>query len=102
MIKAALYSFFWALIYLIYLMILDYSYVVVFDENNKVIVYMGYLIVTLPFLEACVVYRLLGQERNFLFNLLISSAAFIFYCYVAFFEYLWIATSFHTSIGGRI
>lgn len=94
-------NFFVAILFLIYLCALDLLFVLEMNEQDSIVNELGFLIVLMPFIGCtltCAIARRDSTGRKILMCVFI----FIVLTVVGFFEYLWVATHFHSLIGGTI
>jgi len=91
-----------AAIFLLYLCCLDLWFVAVRDQQQSAAIKLGYLIVLMPPLAAIVTFLCTRNKMSLCASALISFVSFVTMIAVAFVEYLWVATRFHTMIGGTI
>lgn len=88
--------------FLVYLCLLDYIFVVHFQEQLTVINYLSVLIVLLPVIGGIMTYRRLSSSMGGNRRLLLALAVAGVMSCVALVEYLWVATHFHTMLGGTV
>jgi hypothetical protein len=83
--------------FLIYLMVLDYIFVRFLKEQQSWFNYLILGVFALPIFYSYVLYKGFPKYKY----LVIPPALFMGYI-VAYFELLWVATSFHSMLGGKI
>ena len=91
-----------AIAFLIYLCILDFLFVFIMDEQRSIINDLGLLIVVMPFIGAFFTFRMASDSRSIKTRIFISILFFLALVVIGFIEYLWVATHFHTLLGGKI
>lgn len=91
-----------AVVFLIYLCALDLLFVFKMDEQKSVINDMGLLIVTMPFIGAAFTFKLTKNSESLKAKIIACTISFIALVVVGFLEFLWVATHFHTMLGGKI
>ena len=84
--------------YLVFLCVLDYYFVI---HANEVVGWYNkaaFLVFTLPLVLAGVGYKLLSYPMNTVFAFVSIPVGLV----ISYFELLWVATEFHTYIGGTL
>lgn len=88
--------------FLVYLCILDLLFVFIMHEQKSIINSMGLLVVTMPFIGALVTFKVTQTDESLMKRVMVSVVSFSVLAVVGFVQYLWVATSFHTMLGGTI
>ncbi len=95
--------FFLALFFLLYLCCLDLLFVFWMNEKKSIINTLSFLVVLMPFIGVFFVLKLTSNEGFSTARLIVTSVIiFTVLAVTGFFEYLWVATHFHSMIGGSI
>lgn len=91
-----------AFAFLVYLCILDFLFIFRMDEQKSIINDLGLLIAVMPFVGAFLTFRMTKACESFKARIATSLAFFMALAVIGFIEYLWVATHFHTLLGGKI
>ena len=91
-----------AVVFLIYLCILDLLFIFVMKEQKSVINDMGLFIVSMPFIGGMLTFKLTKNIERLRVRMVVSTISFITLVIIGFLEFLWVATHFHTMLGGKI
>jgi len=91
-----------AMFFLVYLCALDIVFIFVMDEEVSVLNDLGFLIVLMPFLGLIFTVFLTSKWESLKMRILAGAVAFFVLVVVGYMEYLWVATHFHSMMGGKI
>ena len=91
-----------ALVFLVYLCGLDIVFVFLMSEQKSIVNDMALLIWVMPFMGALFTLIALPKSFSALFKILLVAASFLSLSIVGYFEFLWVATHFHSILGGRV
>jgi len=86
--------------YLVYLCVLDMLFVFVMEEKVSFLNNLPFLIIIMPFLSVYLSITQLAFVDNVKIKLFVLSCVFLVMAVASFFELLWVATHFHSMIGG--
>lgn len=100
--KVLLYNVLLAAAFLFYLCILDLVFIFVMKEQESIVNYLGLLIVVMPFAGAILTCKVTTGSDSGAKRYIIIMASFAALAALGFIEYLWVAISFHTMLGGTI
>ena len=90
------------LFFFIYLCSLDLVFVLVFNQEKSILNNFVLLIIAMPFISVSLVLKLEGKDLPFKQLLITLIIFFVSLSVIAFLMFLWVATHFHTMIGGSI
>ena len=88
--------------YLILLILLDVIFVHVLNEKITVLNKLALFVFSMPFISLYLTYKIADIEIDTLMKIFMYLIIFLGMNVIAFLELLWVATHFHSMIGGKV